>query len=524
MLLAAVCLLLLWQAAVLRPLRAAPDGENMTVCYEPYGCFDNFYPWRDVNRPISYLPEDPEKIHANFCLLTRRNSNRCQYLSASDPNTLYRANVNQHDFTYVICHGYVENGRKSWIKALAGELLKNRDANVILVDWGEGAKPPYTQAVANTRLVGAVLAQLLASLRIVGVSSSAVHFIGHSLGAHIGGYAGLRLQTQHDLRLGRITGLDPAAPHFAGTAPEVRLDPSDADFVDVIHSDTSKFITGGFGMSEPCGHVDFYPNGGENQPGCDESIGSYFNLGAGFVEGIRRLIGCNHIRSYEYFTESVNPCANCSFLAAECGSWEEYRAGGCFPGPRGGGEAPMGLRADAWLRGRDLPPPRRGVKLFLATGGSPPYCRSQYLVRFQVSCSERSVKHNGEVGVLRLTVHGDSGNTASIRLFETGQYFAPGSAHQVLVPAGYVGNITALTLEWEYQTSLFNLLSWRIITTPRIYIDWLSVESLGPHRSSLKVCPPEDTALIAQIPAKLSGCSRETRDCRRSRDGISYRP
>lgn len=35
-----------------------------------------------------------------------------------------------------------------------------------------------------------------------------------------------------------LSGLDPAGPLFNGRPPEDRLDPSDAQFVDVIHSDT----------------------------------------------------------------------------------------------------------------------------------------------------------------------------------------------------------------------------------------------------------------------------------------------
>lgn len=60
-----------------------------------------------------------------------------------------------------------------------------------------------------------------------------------------------------------LPGLDPAGPLFSSTHSAVRLDPSDARFVDVIHTDARRW-----GIEEPCGHIDFYPNGGENQLGC----------------------------------------------------------------------------------------------------------------------------------------------------------------------------------------------------------------------------------------------------------------
>lgn len=43
-----------------------------------------------------------------------------------------------------------------------------------------------------------------------------------------------------------------------------RLSETDADYVDVIHTDA-----GVFGIPDPIGHADFYPNGGRAlQPGC----------------------------------------------------------------------------------------------------------------------------------------------------------------------------------------------------------------------------------------------------------------
>ncbi|VDI06903.1 Hypothetical predicted protein [Mytilus galloprovincialis] len=65
--------------------------------------------------------------------------------------------------------------------------------NVIIVDWGHGAVPPYTEAAANTRVVGAQAAKLISVM--VKEDQSGIdkfHLIGHSLGAHVAGYAGER--------------------------------------------------------------------------------------------------------------------------------------------------------------------------------------------------------------------------------------------------------------------------------------------------------------------------------------------
>ena len=98
--------------------------------------------------------------------------------------------------------------------------------------------------------------------------------IGHSLGAQTCGYVGNRIEAAFGERLPIIHGLDPAEPYFKDTPSEVSLDPSDADFVSVLHSDAVRFnengIGTGLGISYPIGHMDFWPNNGYNHPGCEE--------------------------------------------------------------------------------------------------------------------------------------------------------------------------------------------------------------------------------------------------------------
>jgi len=81
------------------------------------------------------------------------------------------------------------------------------EMNVITVDWGSGSGFPYSQAAANTRVVGAEVARMISFLQSrLGTSAAKVHVIGHSLGAHIAGYAGNTIQDQSNDQLARITG------------------------------------------------------------------------------------------------------------------------------------------------------------------------------------------------------------------------------------------------------------------------------------------------------------------------------
>lgn len=54
---------------------------------------------------------------------------------------------------------------------------------------------------------------------------------------------------QSTQKIGVIFGLDPAAIGFDYFEPEERLSDSDADYVQIIHTDITKF-----GMAQPMGH------------------------------------------------------------------------------------------------------------------------------------------------------------------------------------------------------------------------------------------------------------------------------
>jgi len=71
-------------------------------------------------------------------------------------------------------------------------------------------------------------------------------------------------------------GLDPASPLFRQmlSASLLSLSSDDATFVDVVHTDGARIWSEGFGLFNPIGDVDYFPNGGLDQPGCEQVRGS----------------------------------------------------------------------------------------------------------------------------------------------------------------------------------------------------------------------------------------------------------
>ncbi|KXJ10413.1 Pancreatic triacylglycerol lipase [Exaiptasia diaphana] len=235
-----------------------------------------------VDRP---LPETIENMGTKFFLYTKKEGlEKEEDLNDNDANKLQSSNYDGTKKTFLIIHGWKEKPMKpgSWLIEMKDALLeKEKDANVIIVSWQEGANFVLPQAIGNTRLVGAMVAEFIKFLNAqTKTKLDLFHVIGFSLGAQVAGYAGKRLQTE---KIGRITGLDPASPGFQGKATDVKLAETDAVFVDVIHTDSDKL-----GTPDKSGKFDFWPNGGISQPGCktDDQW-------------------CSHTRAYKYFIASI---------------------------------------------------------------------------------------------------------------------------------------------------------------------------------------------------------------------------
>ncbi|XP_064536110.1 pancreatic lipase-related protein 2 [Drosophila montana] len=290
-----------------------------------------------------------EREDIKFLLYTRKNRNAAQLLQLSDDVRLARSNFNFNYPLAIYLHGFSESatGEKQSSQDLKDAFLRRGNYNVILVDWSAMvAVPWYSNAVENLPVAARYLARFLRYLVTSGYAAKHIHLIGFSLGAEVAGFAGKQLQ-EWGIKLSRITALDPALPLFEGNSSNRRLSPSDARFVDVIHTDG-----GILGNPTAMGHADFYPNGGRPlQPGCArQEIANNRWLGI--------IIGCSHQRAWEYFVESIGqPLA--------------FPVERCEPSPKlgicrdGNGRAYMGYGADPRLRG----------KFYLETNGAKPFGR-----------------------------------------------------------------------------------------------------------------------------------------------------
>ncbi|OQV19697.1 Pancreatic triacylglycerol lipase [Hypsibius exemplaris] len=432
-------------------------------CGGNLGCFNNtgvFYSF--LNRPILLLPDCDCDLISRFRLHlnTRANPTATQVLDPYDLTTVAGSHFSVERETKILIHGFTDNFAWPWWTDMIAALLGDGDFNIIRLDWSAGNVPPYMKATANTRIAGAYVAKFVNTLKEqLAYSPSNIHIIGHSLGAHISGYAGERVD-----KIARISGIDPAGLYFTNMDPVVRLDPSDAVKVDTLIADGEPILSLGFGSLQAMGHLNFYPNGGNKQPGCSALItvtggptsfnDSSFDWLAGGVQTFYQTIGCNHWRALSLYTETIGQ-QKCLAKAFQCESYAKYLGGECFSSLNGG-SSNLGYQADI-----SLAEPNRVKNFYLSTTERPPFCVQSLRLKLNILAKTPSNDVRRERGTIFVTLHGALGASARVPLTAEDVELNPGAQLSFLFTIPHdVGLVRDVAIYWEANYSILTPGDW----------------------------------------------------------------
>ena len=272
----------------------------------------------------------------NFMLYTSPNYGLKVDLNENSNNVARRFLAHGFDVnkpTKIFVHGFTSNGRKYCTQFIKAYASSTWDVNLICLDWAEYADtncPLYIRAAENAVKVGVEVGQKFVSkllIKTLKQNPRLIHVIGHSLGAHLSGHIG----RNSGVKIGRITGLDPARPYF--DKPKMRrkrLSKNDADFVDVIHTNSGELKRGCLSIPWKIGHVDFYPNGGHFMPSCkgiDKILNPLFYLKNKWLCIKDTLVkgACSHERANLYYAYSIlhRNDPNYYFLIKECAHYPQ---------------------------------------------------------------------------------------------------------------------------------------------------------------------------------------------------------
>ncbi|RVE46508.1 hypothetical protein evm_008858 [Chilo suppressalis] len=229
-----------------------------------------------------FLEELEQNDINRYVLFTRSNPENGQEITHGIAASISESNFDASKKTAVVAHGWLNNEESGLNRAIVTALLSADDCNVIVLDWSRLARRNYITSFRGVPTVGRRLGRFVGFLNSrAGLSLDNVHLIGFSLGAHLVGNAGRELEG----KVARITALDPAGPLW--NLNSNRIQSSDAVYVEGIHTDGG-LVELSLGLGLRIGDVDFFPNGGNNQPGC-------------WTSSI-----CSHNRAWRIFAASVS--------------------------------------------------------------------------------------------------------------------------------------------------------------------------------------------------------------------------
>ncbi|XP_047993708.1 phospholipase A1 member A-like [Leguminivora glycinivorella] len=151
--------------------------------------------------------------------------------------------------TIVYCPGYLDSTAIPLGRILL-LLYKKMGYNALIIEYVEFTTKLFPVVVRLMRPVGKHAAEMLATLTTVGLDPKKLELVGLSLGGVAMTFIAKNFREITGRNMSQITALDPTGPCVRQLGPDGRLDPSDADFV--LHIATN---TGGYGIATPVGHV-----------------------------------------------------------------------------------------------------------------------------------------------------------------------------------------------------------------------------------------------------------------------------
>ncbi|KAM3955828.1 pancreatic lipase-related protein 2 [Aphomia sociella] len=282
-----------------------------------------YTPRSDIGYPSGFLPECPGSfknasispkmlqqlqlvLHQwtpNGIVTRRMPVNVAAKTFARDNNTDLK---NKKTVVYMV--GFLDSSVFLHTLAVATAYAK-RGYNVFVTETISFLSHIYPKSVRIAGPIGRKVGEFMVKLNELGMKPENLELVGLSLGSHIAAYAAKHYYAATGKKPSRITGLDPAGPCFRSMPAKYRLDASDAERVDVLHTNID-----GFGIAERLGHVDFYINGGEFQPGD--------------IVYIPCLVICSHLKSTLYWWQAIeNPK---KFIGVKCDSVQDARIANCF--------------------------------------------------------------------------------------------------------------------------------------------------------------------------------------------------
>ncbi|ALC45598.1 CG17191, partial [Drosophila busckii] len=238
----------------------------------------------------------------SFYLYTKSNPTEGKELKAKDAS-ISGSHFNRAHPTRFVIHGWTQSHSDPMNREITKAWLSRGDFNIIIVDWSRARSIDYASSVVAVPGAGAKVGEMIKFLNERhGMSLDTLYVIGHSLGAHVSGYAA---KTVGEGRIHTVIGLDPALPLFSYDKPNKRLNSNDGHYVESIQTNGGKL-----GFLKPIGKGAFYPNGGKKQPGC----------------GVDATGGCSHSRSVTYYAEAVTKD---DFGTMRCSDYEKAVAKEC---------------------------------------------------------------------------------------------------------------------------------------------------------------------------------------------------